>query len=419
MAPMRNTRFLLVLILSLTTLSTVEQAVAQQIEWKTKQLSKDFYSEGATVGDFNQDGHPDVASGPFWFAGPDFEQSHQFYAQDSFDPHGYSNNFFAYTQDFNQDGWEDILIFGFPGNDASWYENPKNALNPDGAQRFWPRHQVLDLVDNESPTFTDLDGDGSRDIVCSVNGFFGFASINSDAPETPWKFQRISDKSAGGKFTHGLGVGDIDGDGKADLLTKNGWWEQPKSLKEQPTWKWHASNFAPGTGSAQMFAYDVDGDGDNDVVCSLHAHGYGLAWFESDRSETTPPTNGISFTKHLIMGSSPQENAQGLVFSQLHAVELVDINGDGLKDILTGKRYWAHGPEGDVDPAAPAVLYWFELQREKSSGTVKWIPHLIHDDSGVGTEVNHADLNGDQMIDVIVGNKKGTFVHWQQRRSPN
>ncbi|TWU26503.1 FG-GAP repeat protein [Novipirellula galeiformis] len=380
------------------------------IRWKTQRLSSDFFSEGATAGDFNRDGVTDVASGPFWYAGPDFKTEHRFYAQDVFDPHGYSNHFFSYTDDFNQDGWDDILVFGFPGNDASWFENPKTA------DRFWPRHQVLDQVDNESPTYVDINGDGKRDIVCSQEGYFGFAEVNPNAPEAPWAFRRISTQSTGGKFTHGLGVGDIDGDGRMDLIEKNGWWQQPESWVGDPIWKQHLYPFSPGTGGAQMFAWDVDGDGDNDVITSLNAHGFGLRWYEQTKID-----GAIAFKPHTIMGQTPAENAYGVCFSQVHAIERVDMNGDGLDDILTGKRYWAHGPRGDVNAADPAVVYWFELSRtqedanETSASKVRWIPHLIDDDSGVGTEVNFADLDGDGNVDVFVGNKKGTFVHLQHR----
>ncbi len=379
---------------------------SRRIEWQTQKLNGQFFSEGATVGDFNRDGNADVASGPFWYPGPDFKSPQQFYAQDPFDPHGYSNNFFSFTDDFNDDGWDDVLVYGFPGADASWFENPK------GAERFWPRHQVLDVVDNESPTFVDITGDGKREIVCSSGGYFGFAEVNREMPEGAWQFRRISDNSAGGRFTHGLGVGDVNGDGRADLIEKSGWWEQPESLEGDPVWNKHPAEFSAGHGSAQMYAYDVDGDGDNDLICSQNAHGFGLAWFENSSSDD----GAIEFTKHTIMGSTPAENRYGVVFSQLHAVELVDIDGDGLMDILTGKRYWAHGPQGDVQPNDPAVVYWFELQRGDSAEDVRFIPHLIDDDSGVGTEVNYADLNKDGAIDVIVGNKKGTFVHLQKRK---
>ncbi|MGB7345129.1 MAG: PVC-type heme-binding CxxCH protein, partial [Pirellulaceae bacterium] len=379
------------------------------VVWQTQRLSSEFFSESATTGDFNQDGQTDIASGPFWYEGPDFKQSHRFYAGDAFDPHGYSNNFFAFTDDFNGDGWEDILVYGFPGKDASWFENPK------GQDRFWPRHQVLDNVDNESPAYADINGDGNRDIVCSSGGYFGFAEVRRDEPAAKWDFCRISTQTAGGKFTHGLGLGDVDGDGRMDLLEKSGWWQQPESLEGDPVWKKHAFEFAPGRGSAQIFAYDVDGDGDNDVITSLDAHGYGLAWYEQTGGKGDSPRD---FTKHIILGSKASESPYGVLFSQLHAVNLVDINGDGLKDIVTGKRWWAHGPHGDADPNDTPVLYWFELSRS-ADGTVTWIPHLIDDASGVGTDVCVADINGDQTPDVIVGNKKGTFASVQKRSKPD
>ncbi len=406
--------FLLAYFVSLCVCSVhVSGAEPAVLSWKTQQLSSDFFSESAATGDFNQDGHTDVASGPFWYQGPDFQHSHRFYAIDAFDPHGYSNNFFAFTDDFNSDGWDDILVYGFPGNDASWFENPK------GQDRFWPRHQVLDNVDNESPTYADINGDGFREIVCSSGGYFGFAEVRREAPTAKWRFQRISDQSAGGKFTHGLGVGDVDGDGRMDLLEKSGWWRQPPSLVGDPVvWTKHAFEFAPGRGSAQMFAYDVDGDGDNDIITSLDAHGYGLAWYEQTGGGSDVPRD---FKKHLILGSKVSESPFGVLISQLHAVALVDINGDGLKDIITGKRWWAHGPHGDADPNSPAVLYWFELRRSANTkenaeqNTVTWLPHRIDDASGVGTDVCIADVNDDNCPDVIVGNKKGTFVSVQTR----
>ncbi len=114
------------------------------------------------------------------------------------------------------------------------------------------------------------------------------------------------------------------------------------------------------------------------------------------------------------MGSKPEENKYGVKFSQLHAVDLVDMDGDGLKDIITGKRYWAHGPGGDAEPAAPAVLYWFKLTR--TAAGVEYVPYEIDNDSGVGTQVMAADVTNDGLVDVLVGNKKGHFVFVQETR---
>ena len=167
-----------------------------------------------------------------------------------------------------------------------------------------------------------------------------------------------------------------------------------------------ASHFA-GSGGAQMFAYDVNGDGLNDVITSLAAHGFGLAWYEQEK--------GGGFKSHTIIGSRPEESRYGVKFSELHALELVDMDGDGLKDIVTGKRFWSHGRVGDPDRNDEAVIYWFGLVR--SPDGVDWVPHRIDDNSGVGTQVVVGDINGDKLPDVVVGNKKGVFVHLQQIKS--
>jgi hypothetical protein len=385
-------------------------------EFSKLQLDTHFWAEGAHFGDFNKDGKMDVVYGPYWWEGPAFTKRHT-YADDTktstikkadgateaipgfkgalSNENEYSKNFFAFTHDFNGDGWTDILILGFPGEQSWWFENPQ------GKDGLWTQHVALDVTDNESPTFTDLTGDGRPEIVCSSGGFLGYAEFDPKNPAEKFKWHNISPKGPWQRFTHGFGVGDVNGDQRLDILEKDGWWEQPASLAGDPVWTKHEALF--GSGGSQMFAYDVNGDGKNDVITSLAAHGYGLAWFEQ-----TNEGGLMGWTKHLIVGDKPEQNIQGVVFSQLHAVDLIDINGDGLKDIVTGKRFWAHGPEGDVEPNAAPVLYWFELKRE--GGKVNYMAHLIDDASGVGTQVIAGDLNGDKKPDVIVGNKRGAFV---------
>jgi len=378
--------------------NTVPPGPATPISWKKIKLSDKFYCEGASFGDFNHDGKMDIVSGPYWYEGPDFspEKKHAYTEVKAFDPKEYSENFFAWSYDFNHDGWDDIMIYGFPGKDASWYENPKAK---DGT---WTRHKVFDVVDNESPAFVDVNGDGKPDIVCNSGGYFGYATADWSDAAKPWTFHKVSAKGNWQRFTHGMGYGDVNGDGKVDLLLHEGWWEQPAKLDGDPEWKYHKADFGPG--GAQMYVYDVNGDGRNDVITSLQAHGFGLVWFEQGADG--------SFNKHLIMGDKAEQNPYGVKFGQLHAVELVDIDGDGLKDIVTGKRWWAHGATGDVEPNAPAVVYWFQLVRK--DGKAEFIPHRIDDDSGVGTQVTVGDVNGDKRPDIVVGNKKGTFVILQQ-----
>ncbi len=335
-------------------------------------LSDKFFAEGATFADFNRDGKMDVVAGPYWYAGPDFQQRHEIYPPRPFDINGYSDNFFAFAHDVDRDGWTDLIVVGFPGKEAFWYRNPA------GKAGSWERHLAFATVDNESPAFADLTGDGVPELVFHTAGRLGYAEIPVGDPTQPWPFHAISDDRGYDQFNHGLGVGDVNGDGRADVLEKNGWWEQPAAGASDSIWKFHRVPFAPATGGAQMLVYDFDGDGDNDVVTSKNAHGYGLAWFEqvgsSDGGE-------IAFDEHLIMGQKPGDNDYGVAFSQLHALALADVDGDGIQDIVTGKRFWAHGGH-DPGSLDPAVLYWFKTVRE--GGTARFIPYLIDNDSGVG-----------------------------------
>jgi hypothetical protein len=370
-------------------------ATAGEVKWKTIQLSNEFHAEGAATGDFNKDGKNDIVYGPYWWEGPDFQKRHQIYDGKPYDARGYSKNFFAYTPDLNKDGWADVLVLGFPGEESYWFANPQ------GKEGNWSKYSILKVTDNESPHWTDVTGDGKPEIVCSSGGHFGYAAPGED-PTKEWPFTKISPNVGVQRFTHGLGVGDVNGDKRLDVLEMGGWWEQPADARTTPEWTKHAFKFTD-RGGAQMFTQDFDGDGDADVLTSLAAHGYGLAWFEQKDG---------SFIKHDIM---PADAKDGPRYSELHAVDVADFNGDGVKDFVTGKRWWSHAPKADGTGGEPgthddAVVYWYEVKPGKVSGKAEFIPHLIHNQSGVGTQVTAVDVDGNGVPDVVVGNKKGAFV---------
>ena len=387
--------------------------------WKKHHLTPNFWAEGGHYGDFNKDGKGDVVVGPYWYAGPDFKQRHTIYDDSpAFDimkdgkkvtisgykgelsgTNGYSNNFLTYTYDFNSDGWMDVLVFGWPGKDTTWYENPKNKKG------LWKGHNIFPVSDGESPRLEDMNGDGKPEILVFRDKHLGYGQADWNDPAKEWKFVKISTPGKWHKYTHGYGAGDINGDGRKDILETSGWWEQPENIDGTP-WRFHKVPFSLLRGGAQMYAYDVNGDGRNDVITSWDGHGYGLAWYEN---KGTQKNGSVKFAEHVIINSKPEQNPYGVKFSQIHAIDLADINGDGLLDIVTGKRFWAHGPNKDAEPGAPAVLYWFELTRK--NGNVEYIPHQIDDNSGVGTQVAAGDVNGDGLPDIVVGNKKGAFVH--------
>ena len=356
------------------------------------QLTDRYYSEGINAADVDGDGQVDAIHGPFWFAGPEFQTKKLIYQAAPQNREGYANNFFSWPYDFNKDGLVDVLTAGFPGTPAFVYQNP----GKEGQESPWPKHQVFDWVSNESPHFVNLVGDDPPELVCTRDGYFGYAEINPANALEPWNFYYISDRIAPEKFGHGLGVGDVNRDGRLDVLMKDGWFEQPEDLT-QGHWTLHKAAFAP-RGGAEMFAYDVDGDGDNDVITSLAAHEYGLAWHEQ-----TPQ----GFKEHLIMGDRPGLNRYGVYFSELHSVQLADMDGDGLKDIVTGKTYWSHHMKshGWNDGA---VVYWFKLVRGKDG--VDWLPMKAEGEAGIGRQLVIKDVNGDKLLDILAGGMKGAHV---------
>jgi putative membrane-bound dehydrogenase-like protein len=379
-------------------------------------LTPIYFSEGAAVGDLNNDGVADVVYGPHWYEGPEFKQSREIYQPKPQPMLGYADHFFAWVHDFNGDQWNDVLVVGFPGTPAHVYENPGASATDNPAH--WKKHEVFDWVSNESPQWVDLTGDGQPELVCTRAGHFGYAKPKPDSFDN-WEFQRISAVMAPDRFGHALGVGDVDGDGKMDVLTKDGWLRQPGDA-QQNLWDFQPFVFCE-PGGADMWAYDVNGDGLNDVITSIDAHGWGLVWWEQVRqakdsnpqSEASAVTGKISFRKHTIMGSRPSENPYGVFVSEPHSVLLVDVDGDGLKDILTGKTYWSHhrqSPNWDAEP----LVYWFQLQR--TNNDVRWIPRLVDDSAGIGRQIVAADLDSDSLPEVITGGMLGCHVMHHSKR---
>jgi Domain of Unknown Function (DUF1080)/FG-GAP-like repeat len=427
--------------------------------FRKQQLNDEFYSEGISAGDINHDGHIDVVAGPFYFIGPDFTQAREIYPPetpaiassqsglpekpgipgmgqlpDKNAPpvpqagaivHGsYSPTFMSWVYDFNGDGWPDVLvIMGFgprPTFSAHLF------INPRGEKRSWDNYEVFPVISNEVDNFLDIDGDGRPELVIQTakdstwaDSRVGYLKPDWSDPTKPWQFTPISTPGRWGG--HGSGVGDINGDGRLDILTSEGWWERPPA-GTTGLWKYHQQRFGhagtncgPGCGGSEISVYDVNGDGLPDVITSLAAHGPGLGWFEQQRDAQ----GNITWKPHLIMGdpNTPmsqrgdwEETDKSVAFTELHALAYPDMNGDGLKDIVTGKRWFSHGfvyEENEVDD--PPVVYWFELQR-KAGGQVQWVPHMIDNRSGVGTQIVATDVNGSGRPDVLTSARKGTFI---------
>lgn len=375
---------------------TVVGAEPTAVKFERVTLERVFRSEGVAVGDYNRDGKMDIAAGYVWYEAPDWKMHSVLPEPPVYNPRNYSNAFVAASDDLNGDGWTDLMIVDFPGEPTWYFENPGKNEGP------WKKVALTPVSNNESPQYVDLTGDGRREWVMGVNPdrqnpdsetrYIAFLTPG-DTAESPWKINGISAPNAAGakKYDHGLGTGDINGDGRSDVVVTAGWWEAPED-RTQGNWTFHQAPF--GEPSGHMHVFDFDGDGDNDVLSSS-AHAFGIWWHE----QLAPG----KWQTHEIDKS----------FSQTHSSCLVDIDQDGLPDLVTGKRWWAHA-ESDPGWEMPAVMVWLRLTRE--NGRPVWTQHRFDDDSGVGTQFEVADINADGMPDVACSNKKGVHIFLQSRK---
>ena len=386
-------------------LARLVDAAAPEISFEKLQLTDRYYCDGIDAGDIDGDGHLDVVAGPFWYEGPKFQTGHEFYPAVPLPPEvSPSNSMFSFVHDFSGNGRPDILVLGrVHKHSAYWYENPADS------NRLWEKHYAFERVKGESPALVNMFGNASRQLICHWEGRWGWIEPVAKKPRKPWKFVAIGDNEDWPQFYHGEGVGDINGDKRLDFIINDGWYEQPN--KSNPQWEFHRRKFSTERGGAQIFAYDVDADGDNDVISAIDGHGWGLAWFEQFKKND----GTIDFRQHLIMGDRGEEKKFGVAFSQPHALAIADIDGDGRQDIVCGKRRWAHGPEGDIEPDAAPVLYWFQLTHPEK-GKARFIPHLIDDHSGVGVQITVKDVNKDNRPDILTASKLGTFVFLNQTK---
>jgi hypothetical protein len=331
-------------------------------------------NEPCAVADINGDGKPDIVSGENWYEGPKWTKHH--FRTLNF-TNNYIDDFSDLPLDVNGDGKIDIVSCAWFSKRVWWNENPGKASGE------WKFHDIETGYNVEFAFLVDLDNDGKAHEVLPQFG-------GANAPLTWYEPKNgafvkhvVSPKSYG----HGIGAGDVNRDGRNDIITPKGWFEAPPDPRTGD-WKWHPDFDLGDTGF--IYVLDVNGDGRNDLVTSM-AHNYGVFWMEQG------PDN--KWTKHVIDES----------WSQAHAMTMVDLNGDGKMDFLTGKRYMAHNGH-DPGEREPLGIYWYEYLRDGDK--VEWVKHVIDYSTrtGGGMQIAVADLDGDGDLDFAVGGKSGLFL---------
>ncbi len=388
----------------------VAQAEQVSKRFRMQAINEFYYSWSPAVADVNKDGTPDIVAGPYYYLGPDYGVAREIYLAQTLDPSTKYFNGVTFAYDFTGDGWPDVIncLFTQP---TILYVNPK------GESRRWDSYTVTDALSSEIALLEDIDGDGTREYLFKdSNSQIVAATPDPKNPTGTWLKRALTPR---GPWTnHGMGIGDINKDGRVDLLNGYGWFEQPAKGTEGP-WTYHPAAFGrwsrSSPGGAEIAVYDVNGDGLNDVVTSMQAHGWGLSWFEQKKAAD----GTISFVEHRIMGDFSTKNAGNVTFSQLHGAAFGDVDGDRIPDFITGKRFWSHLDTWiDPDPYGAPVLYVYRTVRNpKAPGGAEFVPELVHNRSGIGSSAAVVDLDKDGAPEIITSTRRGTFVFWNNWKS--
>lgn len=339
--------------------------------------------ESASVCDVNNDGVLDIVCGAHWFEGPDFKKQHRMCDVQAVGD--YFDDFSSYPMDVNGDGYVDIITGGWFGENLRWRENPK------GQPVEWKEHIIAKPGNVERATFYDIDGDGQIEVIPNCPGVpvSIFKLVTDENGKGTGRFEQTTISE--GPQGHGMGFGDINGNGRDDIVLAAGWLEAPED-RYAGQWIWHPE-FNLASASVPVLVYDVNRDGLNDLIVG-QAHDYGLHWWE----QKVDGDGNRTWTRHEI---DPNR-------SQYHDMQLVDIDNDGELELVTGKRYYAHSGH---DPGGndPVGLYYFKIKDARFERfTVDYGP--AESASGAGIYFWVEDIDGNGWKDIVAPGKEGLYL---------
>jgi hypothetical protein len=484
---------------------TAPVAVAQkpgQLKFTKLVIQDQFLAESCAIGDYNGDGVPDVSSGRIWYEGTSdptttFKTQHPF--RDGHGPlprtgaaielnTGVSDDWADYAWDLDGDGDPDIINIAQPDvpeanpptgptggpntpgaagtpnkigvvqphATAFWYENPGKAGQAGDPK--WTMHLMNGDVRMEEHELVDYNGDGYPEVVgacrdCGAGDTKGYYQGDPTNPTGQWTYHQVTDH-----FTfpfgnlgwiHGIGGGDVNGDGLPDLMDKMGVYLQ------QPGGTWNTTTctakntpagcgFVPGAGAgigfsslgvkdtvgnigpSHMFAADMDKDGCSDVVAAEWVYGnQGLYWYQQQNDASGC---NYAFKRIPFMGGYAATDVAkwGAGFSEPVSVQVYDMDGDGRPDVITGKMRLAKPySQNDPDPDGAPYIYVFKnvatADPNNPSSPITLKPVLVDGDPnatvgttdagmGVGRQIAIGHVNTDGIMDICVATKLGLAV---------